>query len=99
MSVNEVLWIERGDGAAKGHRACLTGSSRAGATIVLLEGGACREVAAGELAPAAPLTEAEEREYRRLDAALAGTRGEARTLRRFNALRLRSLIYPHAGAA
>jgi hypothetical protein len=50
-------------------------------------------VPASDLVPAAALSEAEEAEYLRLDAQLAGTIGEARTLKRFNALRLRSLIF------
>ncbi|MEA3017330.1 MAG: hypothetical protein QOI38_2052 [Sphingomonadales bacterium] len=98
MSLNEVLWIENGDGAARGHRACLIGRNRTKATIALLErGGDRREVAVAELTAAEPLTADEEREYERLDAELAGTIGEARKLRRFNALRIRSLIYPAGG--
>lgn len=98
MSLNEILWIERGDGAARAHRACLLGRRRAAATIALLDGGGRRDVPAAEIVPAAPLTAAEEREYQRLDAELAGTHGEARKLRRFNGLRLRSLVYPAGGA-
>jgi hypothetical protein len=52
-----------------------------------------RLVPAADLVPAEALTDAEEAEYRRLDAQLAGTIGEARTLKRFNGLRLRSLMF------
>jgi len=52
-----------------------------------------RLVPTSDLVPAAPLTAAEEAEYARLDAQLAGTLGEARTLKRFNGLRLRSLVF------
>jgi hypothetical protein len=52
-----------------------------------------RLVPASDLVPAAPLTDAEEREYDQLDRQLAGTIGEARTLKRFNALRLRWILF------
>lgn len=99
MSLNEVLWIEWGEGAARGHRACLLGRGRGKATIALLDCGGRRDVPAGELVPAAPLSAEEEREYDRLDAELAGTLGEGRKLRRFNGLRIRGLLFPARGGA
>lgn len=102
--IGAVLWIERGDGAAIAHRALPTGPVRLAVVedrrlravpIRLAEGGE-RLVPANDLAPAAPLTADEEREYARLDAQLAGTMGEARTLKRFNSLRLRSLLFGSA---
>ncbi len=100
--IGEQLWIERGDGAAKAHRCILAGRARLDTVagkrrrvvpIQIVESRARRDVPASELAPATPLTAAEEREYDRLDAALAGTFGEADLLRKFNALRLRSLMF------
>lgn len=102
--IGEMLWIERPDGAAIAHRALPCGRVRLGIfggrrqrtlPVRLIEqaGTGERLVPVGDVVPAAPLTEAEEAEYRRLDAQLAGTIGEARTLRRFNALRLRSLLF------
>ena len=58
-----------------------------------------RLVPLGELTDAAPLTAADEAEYARLDAALAGTHGDARLLRRFNALRLRWLLFGSEASA
>jgi hypothetical protein len=97
-----LLYIEHGDGAAVAHRALANGRAR----LAVLEGRRQRaipvhllDVREDRLAPAAdvvaaaPLTAAEEAEYQRLDAQLAGTIGEARTLKRFNALRLRSLMF------
>jgi hypothetical protein len=97
-----LLYIEHGDGAAVGHRALLAGDPclavvedrRQRAVRVKLVGThQDRLVPTADLVPAAPLTEEEEAEYRRLDAQLAGTMGEARTLKRFNGLRLRSLMF------
>lgn len=105
--IGEFLWIERGDGAAVAHRALPCGPVRL-ATIedrrqralpvrLVGEAGAGeRLIPACDLVPATPLTGDEEREYARLDALLAGTMGEARTLKRFNALRLRSLMFGDA---
>lgn len=99
-----MLWIERGDGAAVAHRALPCGpvhlatidERRQRGTPVRLIGQAGaseRLVPSCDLVPAEPLNDAEEAEYRRLDAQLAGTMGEARALKRFNALRLRSLMF------
>ena len=102
-AIGELLWIERGDGAAVAHRAIrcgrpqlavVDGRRQRAVRVHLIESRQERLVAASELVPAAPLTPEEEREYDRLDAQLAGTIGEARALKRFNALRLRSLLYP-----
>jgi len=102
IGLTEQLWIESGDGAAKAHRVIPWGQPR----LAVIEDRRCRAipvrfvgsanerlVPATDLVPATPLTEAEEREYQKLDAVLAGTMGEARTLKRFNGLRLRSLIF------
>lgn len=91
--INEALWIENGEGAARAHRVCITGSAGRDALITFLDtpGRGTGRVPRSELASAAPLSPAEEREYDRLDAELAGTIGDRRKLRRFNALRLRSL--------
>lgn len=100
MSLNKVLWIERPEGAAVAHRACLIERGRKTAAIALLDGsGARREVPAGDLVPAAPLGALEEAEYQKLDRQLAGTIGDSRKLRRFNALRLRSLLFPAGSIA
>ena len=105
--IGEILWIERGDGAARAHRAiprgaarlAIVGGRRQRAVPIRVAGETDdRMVAAGELVPAKPLTTAEEAEYQRLDAQLAGTLGEARALRRFNGLRLRSLLFGSATA-
>ena len=97
-----MLWIERGDGAAKPHRVAAVGAVRLAviddrrqrAVSIRLAGEFDeRLVPAGELVPAAPLTDTEEREYQRLDAQLAGTHGEARALKKFNGLRLRWLLF------
>lgn len=50
-------------------------------------------VPANELFPTSPTSLADEAEYDRLDALIAGTRGDRRQLHPFHALRLRSLIY------
>lgn len=103
-----LLWIELGDGAAAAHcvgwagKPCLAvidGRRQRAVPIRLANGygDLNRLVPASELVPATPLTAAEEAEYHRLDAQLAGTLGEARTLKRFNGLRLRSLMF--GGAA
>jgi hypothetical protein len=99
-----LLYIERGDGAAVAHRAIPRGDvclavidsrrQRAVPIQMIDERGAVQAlVPAADLVAAEPLTAAEEAEYRRLDAQLAGTIGEARTLKRFNALRLRSVMF------
>lgn len=97
-----LLFIERGDGAAVAHRALLRGDVRLAVIddrrqrtvqVKLIDAHLDRLVPAADLVPAEPLNDAEEAEYRRLDAQLAGTMGEARTLKRFNALRLRSLTF------
>ncbi len=101
-AIGELLWIERGDGAAIAHRAIrcgrpqlavVDGRRQRAVRIHLIDSREERLVASAELVPAAPLTAEEEREYDRLDRQLAGTIGEARTLRRFHALRLRSLMF------
>jgi hypothetical protein len=104
MIGHQLLYIERGDGAAVAHKALQCGDPRL-ATLdgrrqralplrLLDEAGTePRLIPAVDLAPAAPLNAAEEVEYRRLDALLAGTLGEARTVKRFNHLRLRSLMF------
>lgn len=99
-----VLYIERGDGAAVAHRAVPRGDvclavidgrrQRAMPVQMLDERGSVQAlVPAADLVSAEPLSAAEETEYARLDAHLAGTLGEARTLKRFNALRLRWLMF------
>lgn len=101
--IGERLWIENGEGAAKAHRVILAGPPRRAAiggkvrhAVEVREPGsaASRLVPCADLVDAAPLTAADEAEYRRLDARLAGTKGDAALLRRFNALRLRSLMFP-----
>ena len=102
-----LLYIEHGDGAAVAHRAVPRGDVR----LAVVEGRRQRAmpvqmidergsvqalVPAADLVPAEPLTAAEEGEYSRLDAQLAGTMGEARTLKRFNSLRLRSVMFGSA---
>lgn len=102
-----LLYVEHGDGAAKAHRAIPRGDiclavidgrrQRAMPVQMLDERGSVQAlVPMSDLVPAEPLTAAEEREYARLDAQLAGTMGEARTLKRFNQLRLRSLMFGSA---
>lgn len=102
--IGEQLWIERGDGAARAHRvrpcgpvrlAIIEGRRQRATPVRLLgvAGASERYVPASELVPAEPLTRAEEAEYNRLEEQLAGTIGEARALKRFNCLRLRSLIF------
>jgi hypothetical protein len=97
-----LLYIERGDGAAIAQRALVRGEVRMASfdgrrqravPVKLVDAREDRIVRVADLIDAAPLTAAEEAEYRRLDAQLAGTIGEARTLKRFNALRLRSLMF------
>lgn len=101
-AIGEQLWIEHGDGAAIAHRALPIGNVRLAIVddrrqraipIRLIEERQERLIAAGELVAAEPLSAAEEREYEQLDRQLAGTMGEARALKRFNALRLRSLLF------
>jgi hypothetical protein len=108
IMINEALWIERGDGAAVAHRVIRLGKPFRGVSfgtrrtlidVALLDSGGRASAPVAELADARPLTAAEEAEYDRLDAKLAGTIGDARTLRRFNALRLRSLTYGSQVAA
>lgn len=106
--IGERLWIECGDGAARAHRAvpvekpCLAvidgrRQRAVGIRLVGPHGAAPVLVPQGDLVPAEPLTDTEEREYNRLDCQLAGTIGETRALKRFNSLRLRSLMF--GGAA
>jgi hypothetical protein len=65
--------------------------------VAIVGNGERRTLAPAELVPDAPLTAREEAEYRRLDARLAGQdRPLQDDYRRFEALRLRSLV--HAGA-
>lgn len=102
--IGEHLWIANGEGAAKAHRVLIAGPvklaevdgrrQRAQPVRQVERGGAAVLVPARDIVPAAPLTPAEEREYDRLDRALAGTIGDTDKLRRFNALRLRSLLFP-----
>lgn len=100
--IGEMLWIENGDGAAVAHRGIVRGRPH----LVSFDGRKQRAVLfrpvgrfldtvvpVTHLTEAAPLSEAEEREYQRLDSELARTVGDSRKLRRFNALRLRSLIF------
>lgn len=100
--IGEKLWIAHGDGAAAAHRIVVAGKPRLvevggkrrrAVAVRLLGDGGMRTVPVSDLTDAAPLSPAEEREYDHLDAQLAGTFGEADTLRRFNALRLRSLLF------
>jgi hypothetical protein len=97
-----LLYIEHGDGAAVAHRALPSGTVRLAVVedrrqravpVKLVDAHQDRLVPAADLVAAEPLSAAEEAEYRHLDAQLAGTIGEARTLKRFNALRLRSLMF------
>lgn len=95
----EVLWIERPDGAAVARKARAIEPGRKTTKIVLLDGsGTRRDVPTAELAPARPLSADEVAEYECLDAELAGTIGDSRKLRRFNALRLRAIIYGEPAA-
>lgn len=92
--MNEALWIENGGGAPKAHLARIVGRKRSRREIILVNENRGRLVVpAAELTDPKPLTTAEVREYDRLDAKLACTYGEQRTLTRFNALRLRALAY------
>lgn len=100
--IGEHLYVENGDGAAKAHRVvpwgqprlAVIGDRRQRALPVRFIGTTDeRLVPAVDVVPAAPLTDDEEREYQRLDRQLAGTMGEARAVKRFNALRLRSLMF------
>jgi hypothetical protein len=100
-----LLFIERGDGAAVAHRVQATGNVRLevvddrrqrAVPVKLIDMHQERVVPAADIVAAAALTAAEEAEYQKLDAQLAGTVGEARTLRRFNALRLRWLMFGSA---
>jgi hypothetical protein len=105
VTIGARLWIERPAGAARAHPVLLAGPAHR-ATIdgrrclailvrkVEAQGEGARLVPLAHVTEAAPLSAAEEAEYARLDAALAGTHGEARKLARFNALRLRSLLFP-----
>jgi hypothetical protein len=97
-----LLYIEHGDGAASAHRAIPNGDvhlafiderRQRAIPVKLVDAHEDRVVPAGDLVPAEALSADEEAEYQRLDALLAGTIGEARTLKRFNALRLRSLLF------
>jgi hypothetical protein len=99
-----LLYIEHGDGAAIAHRAIPRGDvrlavigdrrQRAVPIQMIDERGSVQAlVPAADLVAAESLTAAEEAEYQRLDAQLAGTIGETRTLKRFNSLRLRSLMF------
>lgn len=94
--INQALWIEHGDGAARAHPVCILGRRGRETVVRLLDGNdtAARAVKPAEIVPAAPLSPHEEAEYQRLDRELAGTLGDKRKLRRFNALRLRSLACP-----
>lgn len=105
-AIGELLWIERGDGAAVAHRAIrcgkpqlaiVDGRRQRAVRIHLIEQRSERLVAATELVPAAPLSAEEEQEYARLERQLAGTLGEARSLKRFNGLRLRSTLFAKDG--
>lgn len=99
--IGERLWIENGDGAAVAHRVIATGSPmladidahRRRAVPIQIVGGERRIVPVSELTEAAPLSPADEAEYRRLDVELAGTIGDSGKLARFNALRLRSVLF------
>lgn len=100
--IGEKLWVERGDGAPIGHRVVEIGKPFKGThfgkrttlvDVCLIDTGARTAAPMSELVPAAPLTAAEEAEYLELDMQLAGTIGDARKLRRFNGLRLRSLLF------
>jgi hypothetical protein len=102
---NHVLWIERGDGAAVAHRVIPSGAVRLAVVndrrqravpVRVVGHGDERLVPASELVPAAPLNALEEDEYQALDQQLAGTIGEAVALKRFNGLRLRSLMFGSA---
>ncbi len=102
MTIGAHLWIEHGDGAATAHEvvqfgqphmATIDGRRRRTQDVRLVGSGAQRSVPINELADAAPLNPAEEREYERLDRMLAGTFGDSEVLRKFNALRLRSLHF------
>lgn len=104
----QALYVANGDGAAKAHRcipagpprlAIIEGRRQRCAPIRILDQAGTREalVPCADLVPAEPLSDADERECRRLDAQLAGTIGEARTLKRFNQLRLRSLVCGSVG--
>ena len=108
-AINEQLWIERGGDATTAHRVVAIGPTH----IAQVDGRRCRAVLvrkidrtgegsvlvpAAELTEAAPLSADDEREYARLDAELAGTIGDTAKLRRFNALRLRGLVYGDARA-
>lgn len=106
-AIGEEIWIENGAGAARAHRVVRVGpvhlapigeSRRRAVLIQSVEraGDPTRLVPVSELTAAAPLSAAEEAEFHRLDRELAGTKGEAGRLSRFNALRLRSLIYDPA---
>jgi hypothetical protein len=97
-----LLYIEHGDGAAVAHRAMPSGKPclatlddrrQRAQPVKLIDAHEDRLVPAADLAPAELLSDAEEAEYARLDAQLAGTLGDARTLKRFNSLRLRSLMF------
>jgi hypothetical protein len=97
-----LLFIERGDGAAVAHRVMANGKVRLGVVddrrqravpVKLIDMRQERLVPAADVVPATALIAAEEAEYHKLDAQLAGTVGEARALKRFNALRLRWLMF------
>lgn len=99
--INAMLWIENGEGAALAHRVTIAGKpffqpieGRRQRAVKIRGDCLDRYVPMTELTAAAPLSPAEEAEYRRLDRELAGTIGDARKLKRFNALRLRSLLFP-----
>lgn len=100
--INEALWIENGDGAAVAHRVVISGPP----CLTVIDGRRQRAVPVrgvdlhfhdfvpqADLTEAAPLSPCDELEYQCLDRELAGTIGDARKLKRFNALRLRSLLF------
>lgn len=108
LAINERLWIENGAGAARAHRVVPIGPPR----LAEVDGRRCRavevrEIGCGsarlvpeaELTPAAPLSAADLHAYELLDRQLAGTLGDARLLAKFNALRLRAVIFGEAGNA
>lgn len=99
--IGEALYIANGEGAATAERViprgpvhlAIVAGRRQRAVEARFSDGAIRLVPSSDLALAAPLSASEEAEYQRLDAQLAGTIGEARALKRFNQLRLRSLLF------
>jgi hypothetical protein len=102
--IGQQLWIENGGGAPTAHRVILSGrphhaviDGRKRRAIIVRKVNTIGEgslvVAMAELTEAAPLSAADEAEYQRLDAELAGTIGDSAKLVRFNALRLRWLMF------